>query len=191
MEKYTWDEIYERAENKACFEPELRVKDEARWQVRNYAIELGYEDLEEAEIPEERVEDYCNMFGILFDEKGNIVDPSISKEKWEKICNPIPTWELCDGIGLDTETAYILDLTTEKNFDTANEYLKRMCTNNFVPIDKKYIGDKLIMEIDTDGGDDNFWYMIHGNIDEYFEFAKENLKKYIRKQNLRCDADEE
>ena len=181
MKKYTWDEIYERAEDKGCFEPELRAKDEARWQVRNFALEHGYEDLEEAEIPEERVEDYCNMFGILFDEKGNIVSSNIreEKEEFKTICHPIPTWELCDGIGLDTETAYILDLTTEENFDVANEYLKRMRSNDLAPIDKKYIGDKVIMEIDTDGGDDGFWYMIHGNIDEYFESARKELERCI------------
>lgn len=31
--RYTWDEIYERAEGAACGEPALRAKDEARWQV--------------------------------------------------------------------------------------------------------------------------------------------------------------
>lgn len=73
MKKYTWDEIYERAIDKVCFSPELKAKDEARWQVRDYAIEHGYEDPEDVECPEERIADYCNMFGIMFDEKGNIV----------------------------------------------------------------------------------------------------------------------
>lgn len=72
MKKYTWDEIYERAIDKVCFSPELKAKDEARWQVRDYAIEHGYEDPEDAECPEEIIADYCNMFGIMFDEKGNI-----------------------------------------------------------------------------------------------------------------------
>lgn len=75
MKKYTWDEIYDRAEDKACFSSELKAKDEARGQVRDFAIEHGYEDLEDVECPEERVDEYCNMFGIMFDENGNIVEP--------------------------------------------------------------------------------------------------------------------
>ena len=39
------------------------------------------------------------------------------------------------------------------------------------------------MEIDTDGGDDNFWYMIHGNIDEYFESARKELERCIADMN--------
>lgn len=74
MKKYTWDELYERADGKAFMEPELKAKDEARGQVGQYAIEHGYEDPEDTEIPEERIEDYCNMFGLLFDENGNIVE---------------------------------------------------------------------------------------------------------------------
>lgn len=72
--KYTWDDIFNRAINSACFEPELKAKDNAREQVRDFAIEHGYDDIENAECPEDRIETYCDMFGILFDEKGNIVD---------------------------------------------------------------------------------------------------------------------
>lgn len=99
MKKYTWDEIYERAIDKVCFSSELKAKDEARWQVKDYAIEHGYEDPEDAECPEEIIADYCNMFGIMFDEKGNIlgsydianharekVSEQCEKYKWTKDC---------------------------------------------------------------------------------------------------------
>ena len=79
------------------------------------------------------------------------------EEKWNEICKSIPTYELSDQIGLDTETAYILDLTREDNFNTANEYLKSKVVNGFVPIDRRFIGDRVIMEMDTNGGDDGFW----------------------------------
>lgn len=74
MRHYTWDEIYERAEGAACGEPALRAKDEARWQVRWYAINHGEDDLEESEIPEEDVEYYSDKFNIIFDEYGNIIE---------------------------------------------------------------------------------------------------------------------
>lgn len=101
------------------------------------------------------------------------------EEKWNDICKPIPTYELSDQIGLDTETAYILDLTKEENFYVANEYLKEKVTYGFVPIDRRFIGETVIMEMDTNGGNDWFWYMIHGNIDEYFEAARSNLESYM------------
>ena len=43
---YTWNEIYERAIDSCCMSPELRAKDEARNQVREFALEKGFEDLE-------------------------------------------------------------------------------------------------------------------------------------------------
>lgn len=72
--RYTWDEIYKRAEGAACGEPALRTKDEARWQVRWYAINHREDDLEESEIPEEDVEYYSDKFNIIFDEYGNIIE---------------------------------------------------------------------------------------------------------------------
>ena len=95
------------------------------------------------------------------------------------IFKPIPTYALSDQIGLDTETAYILDLETEEKYKTANEYLSGVCTV-FIPIEKKYIGKKVIMEIDTNGGDTGLWYKIHGDVNEYFEKAKETLRDYMR-----------
>lgn len=69
---YTWNEIYERAIDSCCMSPELRAKDEARNQVREFALEKGFEDLEKAEIPEEMVEYYSDYFNLRFDLRGNI-----------------------------------------------------------------------------------------------------------------------
>lgn len=102
------------------------------------------------------------------------------KEKFDLICKPIPTYALSDGIGLDTETAYILDVTTRENFEIANEYLKETCFENYVPIPESYIGEKLIIEYTTNGGNDGNWYSIHGNIDQYFKAARATLEGYIK-----------
>ena len=66
------------------------------------------------------------------------------QEKFNEICKSIPTYALSDEIGLDTETSYILDLTTKENYEIANEYLKETCFEDFVPIPDFYIGEKLI-----------------------------------------------
>lgn len=80
MKKYTWDEIYERA-NGCCFgENNLKVKDNARENVRCLAIEYGEDDLENAECPEDEVEHYCDKYNILFDEMGHIVEENMIKE---------------------------------------------------------------------------------------------------------------
>lgn len=54
----TWNEIYEAADGAACGDDTLKAKDEARHQVRCLAMELGSPDLDNADCPEEAVEDY-------------------------------------------------------------------------------------------------------------------------------------
>lgn len=50
MKKYTWDEIYKRADE-CCFgEDNLKVKDNARENVRCLALEYGEEDLEKQSV---------------------------------------------------------------------------------------------------------------------------------------------
>lgn len=78
---YTWDDIYDRADGKGYGDDELTAKDNARWNVRNLAINNGYPDLEETECPEDMVEFYCEEFDILFNEDGNIVEHSFEIEK--------------------------------------------------------------------------------------------------------------
>ena len=69
----TWDEIYERAIDTACGDPKLRAKDNARWGVRMFILDLFGHDIETDECPEDSVEDCCNALNIQFDEKGYII----------------------------------------------------------------------------------------------------------------------
>jgi len=69
----TWDELYNTAYEKGYGDIELKAKDEARYQVRNFVMELGAVDLEEEECPEEAVERYCDLLKISFDASGNII----------------------------------------------------------------------------------------------------------------------
>lgn len=100
------------------------------------------------------------------------------EEKFNNICKAIPTYALSDEIGLDTETAYVLDLWTEEKYKTANEYLTSVCTA-FIPIHKRYIGKKVIIEMDTNGGDARWWFCNHGTMEEYFADAKITLERYM------------
>ena len=81
MKKYTWDEIYQRADGCGFGEDNLKAKDNARENVRWLALELGEDDLEKAECPEDEVDYYCNKYNILFDENGHIVDGYIDYAK--------------------------------------------------------------------------------------------------------------
>ena len=74
MKKYTWNEIYAAAEGCGCGESGLKAKDNARENVRCFALERGEADLEKAECPEDEVEYYCDKYSILFDVDGHIVD---------------------------------------------------------------------------------------------------------------------
>lgn len=81
MKKYTWDEIYQRADG-CCFgEDNLNAKDNARENVRWLALKWGEDDLEKAECPEDEVDYYCDKYNILFDENGHIVDGCIDYAK--------------------------------------------------------------------------------------------------------------
>lgn len=69
----TWDDLYNAAAEKGYGDIELKAKDEARHQVRNFVMELGALDPEEDECPEEVVESYCDLLKISFDTSGNII----------------------------------------------------------------------------------------------------------------------
>lgn len=72
---YTWDDLYERADDKGYGSPELTAKDEARYELRNMIMESQGYDIEECECPEEEID--CFLKGsvqkYLFDENGNFV----------------------------------------------------------------------------------------------------------------------
>ena len=74
MTNMTWDEIYEAAVDTGFGDDRLKAKDEARYQVKSLAMELGGSDLDKDECPEDIVDDYCKAMKIRFDERGNIVD---------------------------------------------------------------------------------------------------------------------
>lgn len=132
-------------------------------------------------------------------EETNTKEKNMNNEltnRWESITKNIPTYMLCDEIGLDTESAYLLDLTTEENFQTANEYLEEACFKDYIPIPEQYIGKKVIMEYDTNGGSCGDWFRIHGTVDEYLENTRKTLTDYIheleeaeRKAHILTEAD--
>lgn len=73
MKTYTWDDIYDRAIDAGYGDDTLTAKDEARWQVRDFVLDLGDDDIEDAECPEYEIDFYCKEYSILFDINGNIV----------------------------------------------------------------------------------------------------------------------
>lgn len=72
---YTWDEIYERAEDKAFGDDELSAKDKARSELEDIIKEKTGVDINSYEIPEEEIdlflEKEINFY--LFDEDGAFV----------------------------------------------------------------------------------------------------------------------
>lgn len=99
------------------------------------------------------------------------------ENKFDAICEPIPTWALCDEIGNDSELTYILDLTTVENYSLANAYLEEKCSTDYEEIDCKYIGKKVILEFDRCDS----WYYLHGDIDEFFNRAKKTFMDHLKR----------
>lgn len=127
-----WDEIYKAAIDKGCGEPELKVKDAARYAVQMFALENDLEDPERAEIPEEVVEEYCDKFNIVFEENGEIASYDKNAVKLQKILDLLEE-EGCKvsvkgkyvGVEFWTDTAG-QDIVTEFDFDgTAEDFIKQ------------------------------------------------------------------
>ena len=74
--KYTWDDLYERADGAAYGDDELTAKDNARWQLTCLIIEEDGYDIDECECPEDEIDTFLwkreNL--VLFDVDGNIVE---------------------------------------------------------------------------------------------------------------------
>lgn len=75
---YSWDEIYERAEDTGCGFPELAAKDEARHQLGVLILEEKGVDVENAELFDSAEEEIDNFLktrakNVWFDEYGNII----------------------------------------------------------------------------------------------------------------------
>ena len=73
---YTWDELYKRAEDKGFGEPELKAKDNARWELAEVIEEeCGY-NIDDCEIPEEEIDGFLKNSSkkYLFNEDGSLVN---------------------------------------------------------------------------------------------------------------------
>lgn len=72
-DEYSWAEILNNAADKHHLSPELKAKDEARYQANKYAIEHGEPDADSFDCPEEQIEYYCDKFNMFFDINGNLI----------------------------------------------------------------------------------------------------------------------
>lgn len=72
---YTWDDLYKRAENCRFGSPELRAKDEARFQLADLIEEEWGYDIENGECAEEEIDYFLlqRERPVLFDNGGNII----------------------------------------------------------------------------------------------------------------------
>lgn len=82
---YTWNEIFERANNKAYGSEELVVKDTAREHMRSVIKEYTGRDVETDESPEEIIEQFTLNIKVLFDIRGNIVNIDVSSYDVESL----------------------------------------------------------------------------------------------------------
>ena len=76
MQKYSWDDLYERAIGCACLSRELKAKDEARWELTCIIKEETGIDIDECEIPEEEIEHFLENADreYWFDEFGSLIE---------------------------------------------------------------------------------------------------------------------
>lgn len=85
MKRYTWDEIYERADGSACGSQELKAKDHARYELQQLILQETGADIETEESPEEAIDQYLEGLWqnqgkhIMFDESGNRINVEYGK----------------------------------------------------------------------------------------------------------------
>lgn len=72
---FTWDDLYDRADDKSYGSPELIAKDEAREELRNVIMESEGYDIDECECPEDEIDAFLNSSPnqYLFDNNGNLI----------------------------------------------------------------------------------------------------------------------
>ena len=70
----TWDEICRNADGAIFGDPFLKVKDNARENVRDLIIECEGIDIEDDDCPEFTIEMHCDEMNIKFDSEGRIVN---------------------------------------------------------------------------------------------------------------------
>lgn len=118
MKKYSWDELYTRADGCACHSPELRAKDEARGQLGELIKrEKGY-DIEECECPEEEIEHFLDNRErpLFFDEDGNILNTI-----WFRV-----------GMEAQISDEEMLILTKDTDRKKANQLMKEIITKSIL-----------------------------------------------------------
>ena len=73
--RYTWDDIFDFAENKGFGSKELKAKDNARWIFEDKILEDTGIDINKEECPEDCIEEYIKEYGELyFDEYGTLLE---------------------------------------------------------------------------------------------------------------------
>ena len=107
----------------------------------------------------------------------NLLKPDRS---WKDIAKKLPSYALSNEIGMESQNIYLVDLSTKNAYHTANDYLQHYYPNDFNPIDYFYNGEKIIIELN----DDENRYYLYGDVDEYFEHARQALLKYIDPENV-------
>ena len=73
---FTWDDLYDRADGKGFGTPELKAKDNARWELENIILQKTGLDVNTCEVPEDAIENFLSKQNekYLFDENGNLMD---------------------------------------------------------------------------------------------------------------------
>ena len=111
-------------------------------------------------------------------DKGYYEQGAVSEEEWKSIMKNIPSWALSDEIGIDNESTYILDLTSQRNYEITNGFLEKIHFANDDIRKYKYIRKKVIIEIDSLHNPS--WYYIHGDIDEYLGRVRAALERHMK-----------
>ena len=81
IHNYTWSDICKKAEDTGYGDPRLTAKDNARYAVQQLVLEEKGINIEDAEIPEEEVSYYTDLWHIRFDGNGSIAKYKIKEEE--------------------------------------------------------------------------------------------------------------
>lgn len=180
-ELYTWDEISKNADGAAWDDRELRVKNNAREQVRQFVFNRRHRDLENEGNPEESVDIYCDICAILFDRNGNIsqYDNTALQTKLQKV-----------KVG---DAVFCFDKNCDFAYEERKVRIERVKKDNAYKSDVNPEGIVLVgrdITIDEDGKsifmvtDDNFIRMAEfvdeKNLDYVLtSYGKENVEIFI------------
>lgn len=180
-ELYTWDEISKNADGAAWDDRELRVKNNAREQVRQFVFNRRHRDMENEGNPEKSVGIYCDICAILFDRNGNIsqYDNTALQTKLQKV-----------KVG---DAVFCFDKNCDFAYEERKVRIERVKKDNAYKSDVNPEGIVLVgrdITIDEDGKsifmvtDDNFIRMAEfvdeKNLDYVLtSYGKENVEIFI------------